>query len=48
MHRDMAQTDKRIGQLTDRMSQLTDLVLTLTSVVQRHEDRLNKLEGGDR
>lgn len=39
--------DKRIAHLGERITQLTDLMLTLTSVVRRHEERLEKLEGGD-
>lgn len=33
--------------LQERVAQLTDLMLTLTSIVRRHEDRLDNLDGGE-
>jgi chromosome segregation ATPase len=42
----VAQLGDRVGELTERVGQATDLMLTLTSIVRRHEERLERLEGG--
>lgn len=40
------ENEKRFEQLSERVGQVTGLMLTLTSIVRRHEERLERLEGG--
>jgi len=40
------ETDRRFKQLADLFAETDSFIRTLAKVAQRHEERLNKLDGG--